>query len=120
MGAPARQAVVGVFANRREAQDAVAHLRRMGFRDEQIGMTSRADAQATAPSASADEPPNLLQTLASLGVPEAEGRFYERQADLGRTLVVVWTPGWWDDVNEIFRTYNCCGGYEPVPGRSEV
>ena len=114
-----RQAVVGVFANRREAQDAVAHLRRMGFRDDQIGMTSRADAQVASSAPSPDEP-DLLQTLANLGVPEPEARFYERQAELGRTLVVVWTPGWWDDVNEIFRSYNCCGGYEPVPGRSEV
>src|SRR4051794_2143163 len=38
-----RTTAVGVFHNRAEAQQAIAELRRAGFRDDQIGMAARDD-----------------------------------------------------------------------------
>jgi hypothetical protein len=50
-----RTIAVGVFHDRTEAQQAIAELRRAGFRDDQIGMAARDDDGGTAADSDSDE-----------------------------------------------------------------
>ena len=98
-----RSVAVGLFERTAQAQEAVQALRGFGLADEQIGLV-RPDALNTIPGSgeprlTTGEVTGLLATtgaagdlssvLVALGLPEGEARFYAREVQAGRALVVV-------------------------------
>jgi uncharacterized protein (TIGR02271 family) len=68
MAAKHRSTVVGVFEDRTHADQAVAELKRSGFRDDQIGVAMRHAAGSTAATATADTGETYAEEGATTGV----------------------------------------------------
>jgi hypothetical protein len=90
--------VVGVFAvdDAERAEDALATFRRHGFGGDQIGLVRCTGAvlvqeNALARADAADR--GLSTALCELGVPEPEARQYQRELELGRSIVTVKAGG---------------------------
>jgi len=84
--------LIGVFDDADKARDALAVLRRRGFRNEQIGVIARhAGALASDPSFTAwDEATDSIITgLAALGLKEDEARACANELGAGHVLVAV-------------------------------
>jgi hypothetical protein len=78
--------LVGVFQNRTQAQQAFDELRQAGFGFDYLGF-SEPDKKHT----------GLSKSLISIGMPEEEARFYEREYAQGHTIVTVRTQGLHED-----------------------
>ena len=88
--------VVGVVDDADRAEHALATFRRKGFRGDQIGLVMCTGAlivqeNALAQADAADR--GLGTALCELGVPEPEARQYEREFELGRSIVTVKAAG---------------------------
>ena len=75
-------AIVAVFDNMAQAEEAYNMLRNSGFGDDYLGLANPRF-----------ENKNLGQELAQSGVPDADSRFYQKQFDIGRPLVTVRVGG---------------------------
>jgi len=103
-------AVVGVFTDYEQAEQAINELRRVGFSDDEISVSKLGDAtggfmaglrrlfkgQETTPVATADD-------FMRMGVPEQDANYYQNELDAGRTIVLVRVAGQQHEVLEILR-----------------
>src|SRR5919202_424737 len=116
-----RSTVVGVFRDRRRAEEAVQELHRAGFGDDQVGFAARegeapqgseaiaeghegGDAGGAAIGAAGG---GLVGALTgSMGVPEDEARYYDQEFQSGRTIVTVKADGRYDEAQRILRDHD--------------
>jgi hypothetical protein len=88
--------VVGVVDDAARAEQALVTFRRKGFDGDQIGLVTcggglMVQLNALARADAADR--GLGTALCELGVPEPEARQYEREFELGRSIVTVKAAG---------------------------
>lgn len=74
--------IVGVFQERKQAEQAYSELDRVGFGKDYLGFAE-----------SGDDSKGLLKQFEKAGVPEEDAHFYAREYDAGRTLVTVRAGG---------------------------
>ncbi|HJT59873.1 MAG TPA: hypothetical protein VJ761_25405 [Ktedonobacteraceae bacterium] len=74
--------IVGVFQERKQAEQAYNDLDRAGFGKDYLGFAEPGDGSK-----------GLLKQFESGGVPENDARFYAHEYDAGRTLVTVRAGG---------------------------
>ena len=91
-----RSTVVGVFTDTTHVEQTLDELRRAGFSDDEISVTSGGTStggfleslkslfkgQGTTTARTADD-------FRHMGVPEQDADYYERELDAGRTIVLV-------------------------------
>lgn len=88
--------VVGVVEDGERAERALATFRREGFRRDEMGLvvcTGPVTVQEHALALADPAGRGLGTALSELGVPEREARQYERELELGRSIVTVKAPG---------------------------
>lgn len=74
--------IVGVFRDRRRAEQAYNELYNIGFGQDYLGLARPGDASK-----------RLLSQFEDGGMPEEDARFYAGEYDVGRTLVTVRAGG---------------------------
>jgi uncharacterized protein (TIGR02271 family) len=115
--------VVGVFRDRALAQQAIGELRHAGFRDDQIRLTgqeatgglletlkSKFSGQDTADG-------HLYDDLISLGLPEEEAHYYQRESEAGYAIVIVQSYGHQQEAGNILHKH---GAYNASTGLHQI
>ncbi|HZU68384.1 MAG TPA: hypothetical protein VFA09_14000 [Ktedonobacteraceae bacterium] len=74
--------IVGVFQDRKQAEEAYNELDSLGFGKDYLGFAEPGDGSK-----------GLLKQFKNVGVPEGDAQFYAREYDAGRTLVTVRAGG---------------------------
>ena len=105
-------AVVGVFTDYEQAEQAINELRRVGFSDDEISV-SRGGAATGGVIESlkglfTKQEPTALTTaddFIRVGVPEQDASYYQSELAAGRTIVVVRATGLQQEVLGIQRHY---------------
>jgi len=119
-----RPIVVGIFRDRALAEQAIDELRHAGFRDDQIRLTGQG---ATAGglletlkskfSGQGTTDGHLYDDLVSLGVPEEEAHYYQRESEVGHTIVLVQSYGHQQEARNILHHY---GAYDASTGLAHM
>jgi len=118
-----RPIVVGVFRDRALAQQAINELRHAGFRDDQIRLMgqeaagglletlkSKFSGQDTADG-------HLYDDLISLGLPEEEAHYYQRESEAGYAIVIVQSYGHQQEAGNILHQH---GAYNASTGLGQI
>lgn len=113
-----RSTLVGVFTEPGVADRAIEELEDAGFRDDQLSLSRKADADRDVsfigritslfPDLTGSER-DIVKRLVSMGVPEEDARYYQSELELGRSLVTVEAGDRREDAIEII---NSNGGYD--------
>jgi uncharacterized protein (TIGR02271 family) len=115
--------VVQVFRNTSHAEQAIADLLDLGLREEQVIVASR---DSELGNARASIPPDGVEaTLRHLQVPEERARYYQREAEAGRTVLAVAFGNQLDAVRKVLRAHADYGldaerAGEPEPATSTM
>jgi len=108
--------VVAAFPDRSQAEQAITQMRTAGFRDDQIrywvGASSGGFLETIKSAFSGQEGTSsrVYDDLTDLGMPEADARLFQQEADAGRTIVAVLAA---DRHQEAIDLLASCGGYGP-------
>src|SRR5579859_1089899 len=86
-----RSVVVGVFADRAAAEQAVHELQQAGFSDDQIKYSINKGG------------PGILGSLVGMGLPHDEASFYNNEFQSGRTVIAVKTNDQQQEASDILR-----------------
>src|ERR687898_843652 len=111
-----RSTVVGVFEDRRHADQAIAELKTAGFRvlAGVIPIVGPAIAGGTlgiilSNAAAGAAAAGLAGALIGYGIPEEEAKYYHGEFEAGRTIVTVQADGRYDEAYAILKRY---GAYD--------
>jgi hypothetical protein len=108
-----RSTAVGVFCERRDAENAVEDLRVVGFLDDRIGFLTRGEDAIVAEGVLANLYPELVVgtgglvgPLVDLGISEAEAYFCDYQFRHQGTLIIVQAEARYYEARGILRCNN--------------
>jgi hypothetical protein len=96
--------VVGVFADRTAAEQAIQKLQRTGFSNDQIKYSVQRGTEG------------ILEGLVGMGIAYSEADFYNREFRGGRTIVAVKANQRWQEAHNILRLSGAYDAHERVAG----
>ena len=113
--------VVGVFKDRSQAERAVEALQQTGFSDDQILFAGHGPSTGgildRLKSLFAGREPvsgSVVNDLISLGVPEEDADYYQREYEVGRYIIMVTTDGRRQETIKLLADYGGFGARKPA------